>query len=203
MDIARTREATVNDMKSLALQSASAVETNIDAVRQSSNMQCGKWGLHHRKKCPAYGTRCRKCRQNNHWEQVCKNKQVQERQFRPLPQPLFEGQKVQDKTEKSKVHSAKVSSDFEELLIETIWVDSTYIGVERDKTFVKIKVKLPDINNPNVMLKVKVDTGKYYGNRFLNHLNENGFRTGTKPTQTKLTAYNGTSIAQRGIYFII
>ena len=37
MDLARTREATVNDMKSLVLQGASTVETNIDAVRQNSN----------------------------------------------------------------------------------------------------------------------------------------------------------------------
>ena len=37
MDLARTREATVNDIKSLVLQGASTVETNIDAVRQNSN----------------------------------------------------------------------------------------------------------------------------------------------------------------------
>ena len=39
MDIARTREATVNDMKSLELQGASAGtdEANIDAVRQDSH----------------------------------------------------------------------------------------------------------------------------------------------------------------------
>lgn len=54
MDIARKGEATVNNMTSLALQSGSAVETNIDAVRQSSNMQCGKCGLHHEKKCLTY-----------------------------------------------------------------------------------------------------------------------------------------------------
>ena len=57
VDIARKREATVNDMKSLGQQGASARsrETNIDAINQ--NPQCGKSGLDHGKKCPAQGTR--------------------------------------------------------------------------------------------------------------------------------------------------
>ena len=97
MDFARTREATVNDMKSLALQGASAVETNIDADRQNSNPQCGK--------CPAYGTRCRRCRQCNHGEQVCRNKQVHDKQSRPPSQQQFEGRRSQDKTKQSKIHS--------------------------------------------------------------------------------------------------
>ena len=49
MDIARTREATVNDMKSLEQQGASASvrshDINIDAIRQNSNPRCGKCGL--------------------------------------------------------------------------------------------------------------------------------------------------------------
>ena len=51
MDIARKREATVNDMKSLEQQGASVRdrETNIDAVKQNPNPQCGKCGLNHGK----------------------------------------------------------------------------------------------------------------------------------------------------------
>ena len=53
MAIVRTREATVNDMKSLEQQSASASarshDTNIDAFRQNSNPRCGKCGLSHKK----------------------------------------------------------------------------------------------------------------------------------------------------------
>ena len=57
------------------------------------------------------------------------------------------------------------------------------------------------------MLRLKVDTGaqenilplRIYGNMFPNHLDENGFPTGTKPTQAKLTAFNGTTITQHGI----
>ena len=209
MDLARTREATINDMKSLALQGvAPANDTNIDAIRQNSNPQCGKCGLHHGKKCPAYGTRCRKCRQYNHWEQVCRSKQAQDRKSRPPPPQQFEGRRPQDKTRQSKVHSVEETcSDFEELLFETINVDYTDIGIERDEAFAKIRVKLPNIDNPNAMLKVKVDTGaqgnilplRIYRNMFPHHLDDNGLPTETKPTQTKLTAYNGTFIAQHGI----
>ena len=53
MDIARTREATVNDMKSLEQQGASASvrshDINIAAMRQNSNPRCGKCGLSHEK----------------------------------------------------------------------------------------------------------------------------------------------------------
>ena len=208
MDVARTREATVNDMKSLALQGAAAVETNIDAIRQNANPQCGKCGLQHGKKCPAFGTRCRKCKQYNHWEQVCRSKQIQDRQSRsPALLPLSDRRPL-DKTKQSKVHTVEeVSSDFEELLFETIRIDSTDIDVERDEAFAKLSVNLPNIDHPNVMLKVKVDTGaqgnilplRIYKNMFPDHVDENGFPTDTKSTQTRLTAYNGTPITQHGI----
>ena len=118
MDLAKTREATGNDMKSLALQGASAGQTNIDAVSQNSNPQCGKCGLHDGKKCPAYGTRCIKCRHYNHWKQVCRNKQFHDKQSRPPSQQQFEGRRSQDKARQSKVHSIdEAGSDFEELLL--------------------------------------------------------------------------------------
>ena len=100
MDLARTREATVSDMKSLVVQGASTVEKNIDAVRQNSNPQSEKRGLHHGKRCPPYGTRCGKCRQYNHWVQVCRNKQVHDKQSRPPSQRLSEGE--DHKTRQSK-----------------------------------------------------------------------------------------------------
>ena len=52
MNIATKREATVHDIKSLEQQGASvhSRETNIDAIRQNQNLQCGKCGLNHGKK---------------------------------------------------------------------------------------------------------------------------------------------------------
>ena len=95
MDIARTKEATVNDMKSLQKQGASARphDTNIDAVKQNSKPKCGKCG-----KFPAQGTRCRKCNQWNHWEQVCRNKQTQDWRAKPSPRKQPEGWIPQKKT---------------------------------------------------------------------------------------------------------
>ena len=208
MDIARMREATVNDMKSLALQGAAAVETNIDAIRQNANPQFGKCGLQHGKKCPAFGIRCRKCKQYNHWEQVCRSKRMQDRQSRsPALLPLSD-RRLLDKTKQSKIHTVEeVSSDFDELLFETIRIDSTDIDVERDEAFAKLSVNLLNIDHPNVVLKVKVDTGaqgnilplRIYKNMFPDHVDENGFPTDTKSTQTRLTAYNGTPITHHGI----
>jgi len=51
MDIARTRETTINDMKSPEKQGASVRtrDTNIDAIRQNPKPQCQKCGLNHGK----------------------------------------------------------------------------------------------------------------------------------------------------------
>ena len=205
MDIARKREATVNDMKSLEQQGASARgrETNIDAVRQTANPQCGKCGLNHGKKCPAQGTRCRKCNQWNHWEQVCRNKQGHDRKTKPP-----EGRKPHDKSGQSRVHVVEESSSsFDELLFESIQIDSSTVNLARDEAFAKVHVELPNIDHPKSMLKVKVDTGaqgnilplRIFRNMFPEHVDEHGLPTGTTPTHTKLTAYNGTSIPQHGV----
>ena len=87
MDIARTRETTINDMKSLKQQSASVcdLDTNIDAIVQNPSLQCGKCGLSHGTRYPAQGTSCTKCNQGNHLEQACKNKQTQDRRTKPSP----------------------------------------------------------------------------------------------------------------------
>ena len=212
MDIARTREATVNDMKSLEQQGASASirshDTNIDAVRQNSNPKCGKCGLSHRKKCPAQGTRCRKCNQWNHWEQVCRNKQAQDQKAKPLPRKQPGKWMPQAKTSQNKVHTVEeTNSDSDELCFETIQIDSSNVNSVKDEAFAKLQVKLPNVNHPNPVLKVKVDTGaqgnilplRIYRNMFPDQVDENGFPTETAPSCTKLTAYNGTQIPQYGV----
>ena len=54
---------------------------------------------------------------------------------------------------------------------------------------------------------MKVDTGaqgnilplRIYKNMFPDSVDEHGLPTGTAPSQTKLTAYNGTQISQHGV----
>ncbi|XP_029212518.2 uncharacterized protein LOC114976273 [Acropora millepora] len=210
MDIARTREATVNDMKSLEQQGASARphDTNIDAVKQNSNHKCGKCGLSHGKKCPAQGTRCRKCNQWNHWEQVCRNKQIRDWRAKPSPRKQPEGWIPQKKASQNKVNAVgETNSDSDELCFETIHIDCSNVNLLRDEAFAKISVELPNVDHPNPVLKVKVDTGaqgnilplRIYKNMFPDNVDENGLPTGTAPSQTKLTAYNGTQIFQHGV----
>ena len=212
MDIARTREATVNDMKSLDQQGASAParshDTNVDAIRQNSNLRCGKCGLSHEKKCPAQGTRCRKCNQWNHWEQVCRNKQAQDRKAKPSLRKQPGGWIPHAKSSQNKIHTVEeTNSDSDELCFETIKIDSSNVTPVKDEAFAKLQVKLPNVDHPNPVLKVKVDTGaqgnilplRIYRNMFPHHVGENGLPTETTPSQTKLTAYNGTQIPQHGV----
>ena len=99
------------------------------------------------------------------------------------------------------------NSDFDELLFESIQIDSSAVSPTSDEAFTKVQVELPDINHPKPVLKMKVDTGaqgnilplRIYRNMFPEHVDNNGLPTGTTPTQTKLTAYNGTPIVQHGV----
>ena len=86
----------------------------------------------------------------------------------------------------------------------SIQIDSSAVNPARDEAFAKVQVELPDIHHPKSMLKMKVDAGaqgnilplRIYRNMFPEHVDDNGLPTGTKLTQTKLTAYNGTPIMQ-------
>ena len=165
MDIARTREATVNDKKSLEQQSASASarshDTNIDAIRQNSNPRRRKFWSQPLKKCPAQGTRFRKCNQWNDWEQVCRNKQAQDRKAKPSLRKQPGGWILQAHTghDQNKVYTVEeTNSDSDELCFETIQIDSSNVIPVKDEAFAKLQVKLSKVNHPNSVLRVKVDT---------------------------------------------
>ena len=101
----------------------------------------------------------------------------------------------------------ELNSDFDELLFESIQIDSSAVNPARNEAFAKVQAELPDINHPKPMFKMKVDTGaqgnilslRIRRNMFPEHADDNGLPTGTTPTQTKLTAYNGTPIVQHGV----
>ena len=75
------------------------------------------------------------------------------------------------------------------------------------RPFEKLKVELPNVDHPNPVLKVKVDTGaqgsvpplRIFKSMFPDHINKNGLPTATTPSQTKLTAYNSTHMPQHGV----
>ena len=98
----------------------------------------------------------------------------------------------------------KSNSNFDDLLLESIQIDSSAVNPVRDEAFAKVQVELRNVNHPKPLIKMKVDTGAQgnilnfpvYRNMFPEHVDDNGLPTGTKLTQTKLTAYNGTPIMQ-------
>ena len=146
MDIARTMEATVSDIKSHeqrgAKASARSHDSNIDAIRQNSNPRCGKCGLSHGKKCPAQVTRCRKCNQWNHWEQVCRNKQAQDQKAKPSPRKQPGGWIPQQRQVRTRYTVEETNSDSDEWFFETIHIDSSTVNPVKDEAFLKLQVKL-------------------------------------------------------------
>ena len=160
------------------------------------------------KKCPAQGKRRRKCNQWNDWEQVCRSKQAQDRKANPSLRKQPGGWIPQANTGQNKVHTVEqTNSDSDELCFETIQIDTSNDTPVKDEAFAKLQVKLSNVNHPNSVLKVKVDTVaqgnilplRIYLNMFPHHVDENGLPTKTAPSQTKLTAYNGTQIPQHGV----
>ena len=160
------------------------------------------------KKCPAQGKRRRKCNQWNDWEQVCRSKQAQDRKANPSLRKQPGGWIPQANTGQNKVHTVEqTNSDSDELCFETIQIDTSNDTPVKDEAFAKLQVKLSNVNHPNSVLKVKVDTVaqgnilplRIYRNMFPHHVDENGLPTETAPSQNKPTAYNGTQIPQHGV----
>ena len=107
-----------------------------------------------------YVCRCRKCNQWNHWEQVCRNKQAHDRKAKPSLWKQTGGWIPQAKTSQNKVHTVEqANSNSDELFFETIQIDSSHVTPVKDEAFAKLQVKLHNINRPNPVLKVKVNTG--------------------------------------------
>ena len=57
------------------------------------------------------------------------------------------------------------NSNFDELLFESIQIDSSAVNPARDEAFAKVQAELPNVNHPKPMLKMKVGywcTKKYF-----------------------------------------
>jgi len=119
IDIARERETTVNDMKSLEQQGASASgrETNIDAIRQNQNPQCGKCGLNHEEnvqpKAQDAGIVINGTTGNKHAE---RNRQRTGETNHDFDHHLKTGHHVQDKSNQRRINVVEESNpDLDEL----------------------------------------------------------------------------------------
>ena len=62
------------------------------------------------------------CNQWNHWEQVCRSKQTQDRENKPPHRPPPESRKPQGKSNQDRIHLVEESnSDFDELWVHPDW----------------------------------------------------------------------------------
>ena len=86
---------------------------------------------------------------------------------------------MSSKSNQNRIHVVEESnSDFDELLFESIQINSSAVNPARDEAFAKVQVELPDINHPKAMLKMKVNTGaqgnilplRSYKNMFPEHV---------------------------------
>ena len=144
-------------MKTLAGRSESHQEDrSIDAIHKEQEREfcnnCGK--QYPRKKCPAYGTSCRKCGKANHWQSVCRSSK--RKQFNQGRQATF----------KKVIHMIEDRGDEEDddiLTISTIEVNNIedtrhLIHETRDEAFATLEI-IQSEKKQKINLQCKVDTG--------------------------------------------
>ena len=141
-------------MKTLAGGSKSHQEDrSIYAIRKEQEREfchnCRK--QHPRRKCPAYGTSCRKCGKANHWQSVCRS--IKQKQFNQITKPVF----------KRSIHANEDRGDDEILTISTIQVDAMKdMRNSRhdppEEAFVTLEIIQPE-KKRKINVQCKVDTG--------------------------------------------
>ena len=221
LEIARTYEASQTHMAQLARMQPDnkAVDAIAARPQQSACQSCGR---HHPRQprhiCPAFGTACKKCGKQNHWQKFCRSwsvsKQPANRPTRRDPprqrQNSYRNQQHQRvDTIDDTTHTAQLEEVFDALSFEEIVV-SNISAVDKDDrsdsamTYVEIKFE----GQRTARIRSKVDTGaegntlpvRMFRGMYPNHLTADGFPEPSfvRNTNAKLTAYNGTQIKHYG-----
>ena len=78
LELYHAHEATIEQLKQMTTE-----PTKVDVVKKNPMLRnskkcsyCG--GLHEPRKCPAYGKVCKRCNKRNHFQEVCRSRQVNE-----------------------------------------------------------------------------------------------------------------------------
>ena len=225
-DICRTHEASMDHMAQLSSMGHSFANTNIDAITaRGKSTQCRYCGTAHsfRKKefCPAYGTTCKTCRKMNHWRVMCraesKEQSEQHVEYNQHSAAYRQGARRkphyrQGGPTSRRVHTVTedtqdaLADQFDMLAFEAV-SKSTSVSESRDEVFATLNIKLENRVGAHT-LKVKVDTGaqgnilplRVYSQMCPEKLDGEGHPEdgATTPSNTILTAYNGTCIPQYG-----
>lgn len=228
LDTARTHEATENHMS--MIKAIGNHRMNVDTVRKKTHTD-GKWQskcqncgrTHPSKKCPAYGTTCRGCGGQNHWQKWCKKSSQEKKaisgnsyQRKPHREKSEMGPKKHQRRHPQK-HAHEVQQDddgdqqdeVETCRFETISIISIDY-IEQNEVFADIDIMLHP--NKPAILKMKVDTGaqgnllpmRLYRLMYPDRVGEDGRPLAgmLKKTKTIVTGYGKKVIPLFGIHTI-
>jgi len=219
LEIGRRYEATMAHVQTL--KSLQPVQ-NLDEVRsQSTCRNCGGNHTRGRKFCPARNDSCGVCQKLGHWAKCCLSKTHQKRSqesTQPKQQRPSANRQRQQRT-KRQMHV--VDENGREDDTDSDEMDNTHFDViettprhlhvvnKRNEAYVRLQLKLKGIRNGQLCVKLKVDTGAQantlpfhvYRQFFPDHVDRKGkpYRKYLKPTQTVLSAYNGSIIRCAGV----
>ena len=180
--ISKGNDLTLNDAIEIAknfqatLSNTSSFEknTSVNAVRQERGRKpqrkncwfCGTF--HPPKKCPAYGKKCNKCGQMNHFAKVCQDFKGRSKS---RPRSKSKARTYDKQGHRNNVHANQVTEEDENIYFDdspldcgSIEFSETNVAAilnlkgERQVIMAKLDVQPPNITR-NVTQKVKADTG--------------------------------------------
>ena len=202
-----------------------STETSIGAIGTKQS-ECSKCGLNHPpKRCPAFKDTCKICKNKGHWTRMCSKGQRRQqptnrgrRRGRSPHRKRYQGRSSrsrppQDKKEVHEMSSygyegqATEDSD-EQLMFYSIRVSDLCLHSTtqiRDEAFTVVDIICPEKVRQH-RLRLKVDTGAG-GNtlplRTVKQMYNDKWRGIIQPTDTKLKAYNETTIPCLGYINIV
>ena len=192
----------LRELKDVQHKHSTHTDQFVDAIKTSRTpcSYCGRTHTRH-EVCPARGTFCKTCGKQNHWAEVCRSRQQ--------PQMTSTTHLPTTKQQPRNVHSVIESpsppcDDPKELYFSPVTVST----VTRDEALTHISVQLPTHPLNTACMRVKVDTGaqgnvlplRVFSGMFPEYMDNNTPKVSVleQYNNTKLTAYNGTSIPHYG-----
>ena len=124
-------------------------QKSIDAVKRHNCLRCGS--SHPPWKCLAYGKKCTKCGQTNHFEKMC-----QTGKFRKQKAESRNGKEANSSVDT--VATEDSTLDCDSVTLATASTSTNHKQDERQAIMVKLDVRPPKISQ-KVTLTVKADTG--------------------------------------------
>ena len=217
MDMARTFEATMTDMKQFNGETT-INQINHKRYTKQQHQSCKYCGGNHplgRDRCPAYGSQCAKCGRRNHWKIVCSASENLRSEYESRSRQASRGANKRNRSKSRHKSSSRSTSvhnidntsgledGFERLMFDTIDANKDV----RTEVYASLDIRFGRKHKP-ATLKVKVDTGaqgnvlplRIYRQMCPENLDTEGYPqpTSLKTCSTVLTAYNGERIVQYG-----